>query len=85
MAIGKRSSFKGKGHNMASLKFKLEIACDNAAFGDSPSSIAAEVERILRSNPPDNIDVRAVRPRTLRDSNGNTVGSCRFYKSRNRR
>lgn len=59
------------------MKFKLEISCDNAAFGDGMHATNLELARMLRvlasslqddgySNGP------------LRDYNGNTVGKYWF-------
>jgi hypothetical protein len=59
------------------MKFRLEIQCVNAAFGDSDEGRAEEVGRILEST------VRALRGgvvqyKILFDVNGNAVGTASF-------
>lgn len=62
---------------MATLVFKLEIECENAAFEDNGR--ASEIAHILRA-----VAVRVEhgeateRPLNLRDSNGNVVGTFRL-------
>jgi hypothetical protein len=61
------------------MKFTLEIDCDNTTFDESP---ATEVARILRETA-GRVE-EGVWPGNLRDSNGNTVGSFRFFRSKPR-
>ncbi len=59
------------------MKFKIEIECNNAAFGDLPGF---EVARLLRGVA-DEVDERDILPGEtgpLRDYNGNRVG---FYRA----
>jgi len=66
---------------MRTMKFWLEIACDNAAF---EPDLEKEVARILREAAKKVADPKyakwTVDPAelTLQDANGNTVGSFRF-------
>jgi hypothetical protein len=58
------------------MKFVLEINCDNAAFGPDYDARNDEVARIL-----DDLATRLSFghvPDTLRDINGNKVGTCEF-------
>jgi hypothetical protein len=59
------------------MKLKLEVQCDNAAFGDA---FEAELARILRVAA-DRIAQGADRG-NLRDVNGNTVGAFKLTGSR---
>lgn len=61
------------------MKFTLEISCDNAAFGESHDELCEQLEFIIRRILPiaDNIFLDESQT-TLRDSNGNKVGSAKF-------
>lgn len=58
------------------MKFKLEIQCVNAAFGDSDEGRAEEVGRILAEAAKKVSD--GFTYIYLTDANGNTVGTCEF-------
>lgn len=62
------------------LAFKLEIDCANEAFGEDQFSACDEVARILEKVA---LELRAMRsaPTTLRDYNGNKVGTCQFTEA----
>lgn len=55
--------------------FKLEIACDNAAFGDGPMERSDEVARIVKEAM-SRLEITGPlkAPVRLKDANGNTVG-----------
>ncbi len=58
------------------MKFKLEIDCDNAAFGDGAQEVGAEIARIL-GEVRDRIchsELDANELFSIRDANGNTCG-----------
>lgn len=59
------------------LAFKLEISCANEAFGEDQFTACDEVARILEKVA---LELRTMRsaPTTLRDYNGNKVGTCQF-------
>lgn len=59
------------------LAFRLEISCSNDAFGEDQFSACDEVARILEKVA---LELRTMRsaPTSLRDFNGNKVGSCNF-------
>jgi len=59
------------------MKLKLEVQCDNAAFGDA---FEGELARILRVAA-DRIEQGADRGH-LRDANGNTVGTFKLTEPR---
>lgn len=63
------------------MKFKLEIECDNAAFGDGMAATNAEVSRILKSLA-HSLIIDGYGNGPLRDWNGNTVGSYKFEGTR---
>lgn len=68
---------------MANLNFKLQIACDNAAFEDDAS---AEIARILRdvANRVERGECRDYdKFLSLRDVNGNPVGTFRLRDESN--
>lgn len=58
------------------MKFRLEIDCDSAAFGDDDGHRAAELARILAHLVANWCG--AMNAGTLRDANGNRVGFARF-------
>lgn len=58
------------------MTFKLEIHCDNAAFGDAALERCMEVARILRALSYDMLAKDDAG--RLRDRNGNTVGEWSF-------
>ena len=64
------------------MKFKLEIKCDNAAFGDNALDRGYEVARILKKLSlkveDEAADVGEVLP--LFDTNGNCVGEAKVTK-----
>jgi len=62
------------------MRFQLLISCNNAAFGEDPAERDAEVRRILRRAHDDlrGSGVRVGEEHSLRDANGNTVGSWAF-------
>ena len=64
------------------MKFKLEIECDNDAFGLGASDTVAEVQRILGAaiTKLEGYQLEAV----LRDCNGNRVGEYKLTGKRNR-
>lgn len=59
------------------LAFRLEISCSNDAFGEDQFSACDEVDRILEKVA---LELRTTlsAPTSLRDFNGNKVGSCQF-------
>lgn len=59
------------------LAFRLEISCSNDAFGEDQFSACDEVARILEKVA---LELRTTlsAPTSLRDFNGNKVGSCQF-------
>lgn len=59
------------------LAFKLEIDCNHPSFGEDQFTACDEVARILEKVA---LELRTMRsaPTTLRDFNGNKVGSCNF-------
>jgi hypothetical protein len=60
--------------------FELKIATDNAAFGEDESEAARECARILRELA-DRLDSDLWnRTETVRDINGNRVGSFKLVK-----
>lgn len=63
------------------MKFKLEINCDNAAFGDDATERYSEIARILKVVAQDMEDGHSAV--VLRDINGNKVGTAEFWKGVN--
>jgi hypothetical protein len=60
--------------------FKLEIECDNDAFGGDNFEVGAELARILRATA-QRIERESLYPNSaqwLRDVNGNRVGTYKF-------
>jgi hypothetical protein len=62
------------------MKFTLEIDCDNAAFGETPDEVTAEIIRIITPKICELACGTADCTLPLRDSNGNRVGSAKFTK-----
>lgn len=62
------------------MRFTLTIDCDNAAFGEDDADLFNEVAWIIRKQA-EAMDA-GMQPNTLRDSNGNTVGSANFTGKR---
>ena len=63
------------------MKFKIEINCDNAAFGESHDDLCQELHRIIaRLHPIADSVFLDCRETVLRDSNGNRVGFAKFTK-----
>lgn len=60
------------------MKFRLEISCDNAAFGDDDLERCAEIGRILHAAGRNIEDGRLFVP--LYDSNGNLVGRAEIER-----
>lgn len=60
--------------------FKLEIVCENAAFGESEDERRAEVARILRNAGA--MLVAGGTPDSLWDWNGQQVGTAKFFQRR---
>lgn len=59
------------------MKFKLEINMDNAAFGESDGLSNEELRRIISRHINQLCCVERLRDEvTIRDSNGNTVGTA---------
>ncbi len=58
------------------MKLKIEIAMDNAAFGDNPSDRGAEIRQVLQSIPT-RVEFGYTEG-NLRDTNGNTVGTWKI-------
>lgn len=56
------------------MRFTLTIDCDNAAFGETHGERCDQIARILH-DAADGLDGNPSDNATLRDSNGNTVGS----------
>lgn len=63
------------------MKFKLEITCDNAAFGRVMRETDEEVARILRTLAT-HLATEGSSEGGLLDANGNTVGSYEFEGER---
>jgi hypothetical protein len=63
------------------MKFKLEIDCSNAAFGDDHAALCDELQQIISRLQPiaDNVFLDGSKT-TLRDSNGNRVGEAKFER-----
>lgn len=55
------------------MTFKLEINCDNAAFGDTPGIEVAALLRDIADAVEENPETRSIF-----DTNGNTVGQYAF-------
>lgn len=66
------------------MKFKIEIDCDNAAFGTSLDDRNLQVAEILRGvrNALRNEGGFTMRVFPLFDSNGNRVGSASYWPDR---
>lgn len=62
------------------MKFKLEINCDNAAFGETPDDVTAEIIRIVTPKICELACGTADCALPLRDSNGNRVGFAKFER-----
>lgn len=62
------------------MKFKLEIACDNAAFGDTEFDRETEVARILQTAVNRLENGSASSTLVLMDINGNKVGTAEFVE-----
>ena len=62
------------------MRFQLLISCNNAAFGDTKEETTHEVARILARAAEAVADTHyaLADERTLRDANGNTVGTWAF-------
>jgi hypothetical protein len=69
-------------HKAMAKMFKLEIECDNEAFGERPFQHCLEIARILRETSERlEADIENLYPNSaqwVRDINGNQVGTYKF-------
>jgi hypothetical protein len=61
-------------------KMKLEIATDNAAFGEEPGQELALILREIANHLEAGMNPKAYFTAPIRDTNGNTVGKYSYIK-----
>lgn len=63
------------------MQCRLTVNMDNAAFGDNPTEAGYELMRILEECRT-RIGLEGVADRSIRDCNGNTVGTVSYHPQR---